>query len=427
MKKKIGITLAVIALLVCIISVVCLAGCNEKVTAEKAQEATEANWAKIDGKKTATTTIKIDGAEIALGVDGDEKAASITAGAEVKLTRTWENGELTINIEAHPTNIDFNLDGIPGVEDILFGKDGLLNAYVNMSKLKDLKFTGTAFYKYGSEDKTIGVKDLKVSGLASALPIVVSSNPDANITDAEYAIKFMNNKTGKYEPEVSFNLDGIDLSMVDSFGIFKKGYSLDLVGIIEDLLLNQTLLDFESDSASYADGSYSSTVSFTNNFNFVKDVWNNIDEKTGMTALNTLLGNATIDVSDMGTEGDPSDDVKIELGSVLKKLLGKDTFNTLIDDVLGLFSGKMTTTGKVEDGIFTSLTSTLSDVKLSLDKDQVAAITDEVSRVISALAAGGKVDPTVSSLVPTVINAIAGGEAYISLGRIVVSSSFNVA
>lgn len=426
MKKKIGITLAVIALLVCIISVVCLAGCNEKVTAEKAQEATEANWAKIDGKKTATTTIQISGAEIALGVDGDEKAASITAGAEVKLTRTWENGELTINIEAHPTDIDFNLDGIPGVEDMLFGKEGLLNAYVNMSKLKDLKFTGTAFYKYGSEDKTIGVKDLKVSGLASALPIVVSSNPNANITDAEYAIKFMNNKTGKYEPEVSFNLSSIDLSAVANYGIFKEGYSLDLVGIIEDLLLNQTLLDFESDSASYADGSYSSTVSFANNFNFVKDVWNNIDEEAGLLAINALLGKAAITVSDMDTP-DPFDDVKIELGSVLKKLLGKDTFNTLLDDVLGLFSGKMTTTGKVEDGIFTSLTSTLSDVKLSLDKDQVAAITDEVSRVISALAAGGKVPAAVSSLVPTVINAIAGGEAYISLGRIVVSSTFNVA
>ena len=47
MKKKIGITLAVVVLLVCVISVAALAGCKEKVTAEHAQAATEANWAEI--------------------------------------------------------------------------------------------------------------------------------------------------------------------------------------------------------------------------------------------------------------------------------------------------------------------------------------------------------------------------------------------
>ena len=37
MKKKIGITLAVVMLLVCIISVACLAGCKEKQAGRQAQ------------------------------------------------------------------------------------------------------------------------------------------------------------------------------------------------------------------------------------------------------------------------------------------------------------------------------------------------------------------------------------------------------
>ena len=63
MKKKIGITLAVVVLLVCVISVAALAGCN-KITAENAQEATEANWTEISNK-SAKTSVTITDAKIA--------------------------------------------------------------------------------------------------------------------------------------------------------------------------------------------------------------------------------------------------------------------------------------------------------------------------------------------------------------------------
>ena len=165
MKKKIGITLAVVVLLVCVISVAALAGCN-KITAENAQEATEANWAEISNK-SATTTVDIKNAEIALGVNGDSKAVSITASAQVTLNRTWKDGVLTIDVTAKPTAVDFSVN----VGTDLAGTiKNLLANTVNFDKLTGLEFKAQAFYNYGSEEKTIGVRNMTVSGLASAIP-----------------------------------------------------------------------------------------------------------------------------------------------------------------------------------------------------------------------------------------------------------------
>ena len=130
MKKKIGITLAVVVLLVCVISVAALAGCN-KITAENAQEATEANWAEISNK-SATTTVKINNAEIALGVNGDSKAVSITASAEITLNRTWADGVLTIDVTAKPTAVKLHVDAMGLTEASIMG---LIDDYVNFDKL----------------------------------------------------------------------------------------------------------------------------------------------------------------------------------------------------------------------------------------------------------------------------------------------------
>ena len=426
MKKKIGITLAVVVLLVCVISVAALAGCNEKVTAENAQAATEANWAEIDNK-SATTTVNINNAEIALGVNGDSKAVSITASAQVTLNRTWADGVLTIDVTAKPTAIGLSVDITGDGRDDLGGTiKTLLAKTVNFDKLTGLEFKAQAFYNYGSEEKTIGVRDMTVSGLASAIPAVVSGNPTANITDKPYAIKFMNSSSGQYESQVSFDLASIDLSGAQAIldSVFGKDYNLDLVGIIEGLLLNQTMLDFsDATKATYTDGKYENNVKVTDNLNFITEIWNQISSG-GKEMVGTLLGGAEITV-DEGDKNDTEDDVKINVGNVLKNILGVTSLNNLLPDLLAKVEGNMSVKGAVEDGIFTSLNATLSGTRISLTAANVDYIVDNVVNVV--LPTIGNIPENINGVIKQVVDVIAEGSAYISLGTITVNSTFATA
>ena len=422
MKKKIGITLAVVVLLVCVISVAALAGCN-KITAENAQEATEANWAEISNK-SATTTVKINNAEIALGVNGDSKAVSITASAEVTLNRTWKDGVLTIDVTAKPTAVKASVN--VNNSDLWPTIAGFLTNTVNFDKLTGLEFKAQAFYNYGSEEKTIGVRNMTVSGLASAIPAVVKGNPTANITDQPYAIKFMNSSSGQYESEVSFDLASIDLSgaknILDS--VFGEGYNLDLVGIIEGLLVNQTMLDFsDATNAAYADGQYQNNVKVTDNLNFITEIWNQISSD-GKEMVGTMLGGAEITVDDKGTK-DTDDDVKINIGNVLKNILGVTSLNNLLPDLLGKVEGTMSVSGAVEDGIFTSLNATLSGTRIALTQANVEYIVENVANPVIASIDG--TDSTVQGVIDQVLPVITEGSAYISLGTITVNSTFATA
>lgn len=423
MKKKIGITLAVVVLLVCVISVAALAGCKEKVTAENAQAATEANWAEIDNK-SATTTVNINNAEIALGVNGDSKAVSITASAQVTLNRTWADGVLTIDVTAKPTAIGLSVDITgDGKDDLGSAIKTLLTKTVNFDKLTGLEFKAQAFYNYGSEAKTIGVRNMTVSGLASAIPAVVEGNPTANITDQPYAIKFMNSSSGQYESEVSFDLASIDLSGAQAIldSVFGKDYNLDLVGIIEGLLLNQTMLDFSNaTSAAYADGQYQNNVKVTDNLNFITEIWNQISSG-GKEMVGTLLGDAAIPV-DEGDKNDPDDDIKIKVGDLLKNILGVTSLNNLLPDLLGKVEGTMSVSGAVEDGIFTSLNATLNGTRISLTQANVEYIVDNVANPI--IASIDNISKDVQKIIDQVLPVITKGSAYISLGTITVNSTF---
>ena len=422
MKKKIGITLAVVVLLVCVISVAALAGCN-KITAENAQEATEANWAEISNK-SATTTVKINNAEIALGVNGDSKAVSITASAEITLKRTWADGVLTIDVTAKPTAVKASVN--VNNSDLWPTIAGFLTNTVNFDKLTGLEFKAQAFYNYGSEEKTIGVRNMTVSGLASAIPAVVSGNPTANITDKPYAIKFMNSSSGQYESEVSFDLASIDLSGAQAIldSVFGQGYNLDLVGIIEGLLVNQTMLDFsDATNAAYADGQYQNNVKVTDNLNFITEIWNQISSD-GKEMVGTMLGGAEITVDDKGTK-DTDDDVKINIGNVLKNILGVTSLNNLLPDLLGKVEGTMSVSGAVEDGIFTSLNATLSGTRIALTQANVEYIVKNVANPV--IASIGGIDSTVQGVIDQVLPVITEGSAYISLGTITVNSTFATA
>ena len=423
MKKKIGITLAVVVLLVCVISVAALAGCKEKVTAENAQAATEANWAEIDNK-SATTTVNINNAEIALGVNGDSKAVSITASAQVTLNRTWADGVLTIDVTAKPTAIGLSVDITgDGKDDLGSAIKTLLTKTVNFDKLTGLEFKAQAFYNYGSEAKTIGVRNMTVSGLASAIPAVVEGNPTANITDQPYAIKFMNSSSGQYESEVSFDLASIDLSGAQAIldSVFGKDYNLDLVGIIEGLLLNQTMLDFSNaTSAAYADGQYQNNVKVTDNLNFITEIWNQISSG-GKEMVGTLLGDAAIPV-DEGDKNDPDDDIKIKVGDLLKNILGVTSLNNLLPDLLGKVEGTMSVKGAVEDGIFTSLNATLNGTRIALTQANVEYIVENVANPV--IASIDKISEDVQKIIDQVLPVITEGSAYISLGTITVNSTF---
>ena len=406
MKKKIGITLAVIALLVCIISVVCLAGCKEEVPVETAQATTETNWAKINNK-TATTSIQIQNAELSLG-DG---AMSITASAQIDLVRTWKDGVLTIDITAKPTDIDYDFGSLDSVVD------GLIGSYVNFDKLTGLEFKGQAYYNYGSKDKTIGVRNMSVTGLKSAIPALT----DKNITDEAWEIAFMID--GQRVTDVSYNLselngllEGGDIG--DYIGmIFDENYTLDLNAIIDDLLLNQTLLDFsDSSKATLAEGSYKNSVSALDNLNFLMNVWNNISE-----AGNDLVSGLLSDEEAMNNliPLDDSGENYVALGTILKALVPdfSDAIPSLIENITE--DKQMNVSGTIADGIFKNLNMQTNDFRIVLDKDQVKTITDEVSRVLEVLG--------VELPIGSIIDAVAGGEAYLSLGNVVVNSTFTVA
>ena len=401
MKKKIGITLAVVMLLVCIISVACLAGCKEKVTAENAQTATEANWAKIDNK-SATTTVTITDAEIALGVEGNTKAASIKASAQIDLVRTWKDGVLTIDITAKPTKIDLAVkvggDMTKTVKDVL-------KAWVDLDKLTGIEFKGQAFYNYGSEEKTIGIRNLSVTGLKSAIPAL----KDENITDEAWAIKF---KSGdSYVSEVSFDLGSIDLSGAQAIldSVFGEGYQLDLVGIVEGLLVNQTMLDFsKSANAAYADNYYENNgLKVTENFNFVKEIWDQIGDKS---IIEGLLSQAKIKIGDH----------EVSLPKLVKSILGVNTLGNLLDDVFKRVEGTMSVSGDVDGGVFTNLYATISGTKVSLTN---ANVTTLVTEIVNPLLASIE---NIPDAIAPVIPAVTKGAAYISLGTITVDSTFTV-
>ena len=410
MKKKIGITLAVIVLLVCMISVVALAGCN-KVKVDNAQEASEANWAKKDSK-TATTSVTITDAKIALGVEGDKEAISITASAKVDLHRKWENGTLTIDIVAQPT--DFKIELSNPALNTLIGKfiDGE-NALINQSAMSKIKFTGQAFYNYGGETtKNIGVRNLQVEGLAQAIPALKEI-----ITEDPWPIYFDNNRTTR---EVSYDVTKINGLLSEGTvgkvigGIFNEDYTLDVVSIIDDLLLNQTLLDFsDPTNASLTDGQYTNTVSALDNLDFLMDVWNNISAD-GKAMLQEFVGpESEIEIGDF----------TLPIGKILSIFLSADQFGDLLPNLLkeAVTDGRMSVTGTVEDNMFKDLHMTTTGVSIDLDNAQV---TDLIGVIESLLPGGGiKIDGEPLDIAG-IINAVADGSAYVSLGTIKVDSNF---
>ena len=370
--------------------------------------ATAANWQRYNNK-SATTTVTITDAEIALGVNGSEKAVSIKASAQIDLVRTWKDGVLTIDITAKPTKIT----------PVVLDKDltdtvlGMLEKTVNLSKLTSLTFTGQAFYNYGSEEKTIGVRNLKVTGLKSAIPAL------KDVTD-DWDIKF---KSGEeYVSEVSYNLSSLDLANNPTVGgilkgLFNEGYNLDLIGIIEGLLLNQTMLDFSNASgAAYENNHYeASGIKVSDNLNFISEVWNQIKDKE---ALNDLIGDLAIDDVKIGNAV-----VDIPVAGILKQIIGKDTLANLLPDLLAKIEGNMSVSGDVDGGVFTSLDATLAGTKISLTQDNVNYI---VESVVNPILGGISMDPTVKGIVDNVIKGVTEGSAYISLGTITVSSTFTV-
>lgn len=406
MKKKIGITLAVIALLVCIISVVAFTACKETST----QEAAEAAWAEISNK-SAKTTVKIEGVEVAIGVDGNDKAISVVADAQIDLVRTWKDGVLTIDITAKPTKVELKLnafiDGLVG---------GLIKNYVNFDKLSGLEFKGQAFYEYGDPDKTIGIRNMSVTGLRSAIPALT----DKNITDEPWEIAFMIDE--QRVTEVSYPVAKLNgLIMEGEVGavvsqLFNEDYTLDLGAIIDDLLLNQTLLDFSNeDNANNADGTYTNSVSALDNLNFLMNVWNNISAD-GMNALNAII---SPDMEIEVTEG-----VFLPVGQILGVFLDDSEFTNLLPNLLENLitkKGTMSVNGTIENDIFTSLNMTIQNAEIDLSQDQVNSIANIVLGMLEGVVDFGNFD------VKGLVEQIAGGDAYIDFGKITVESTFTVA
>lgn len=407
MKKKLGITLAVVVLLVCVISVACFAACKQtvEVTKDNAQAATKTNWAEIDSK-SAKTTISLSGVTISLA-DGD---ITISAGADITLDRKWEGGTLTIGVTAKPKDVTVKLGDLSFLETTIAG-------FVNFEKLNDLTFTGEAFYNYGT-DKTIGVRNMSVSGLKSAIPAL----DDPNISDAAWEIQFDTNGDGNWEKEVSTSLNGLnDLVKEGTVGstiskLFPEDYTLDLVSIIEGLLVNQTMLDFSDTTNATFDGTtYQNKVSALDNLNFLMNVWNQITDG-GKDVLALLLPKAGIPIEANGHKAD------IKIGEILTGLginvanLVPSLLETLVTD------GTMSVSGTVTDGYFSNLKANISGVSVNLSEQQVGVITSTVSQLLEDL------EVSIQDIdIGNIIDIVAGGAASISLGTIQVNSTYTVA
>lgn len=393
MKKKVIISMAVVALLVCLVTVLCLSGC---VNASNAPEKTSEAWSKIDNK-TATSVVTIKNAELSLG-DGKLTAK---ASAEVKLTREFSGGNMTMKIEAGLTA--FELGGSdPTIANMVNAAAG---AFVNFDELKNLKITGTVFYNAAEEGKPIGIKDLKVKNLATAIPAIKGVNDD-------WDIKFSDGNGG-YTSEVSYPIGNLNEQLTSGTaasivnGLFPDG--LDVLGMIDDLLLDQTMLDFSNkDNAAYKKGVYTNEVAATDNINFLLSLWNGLMSSNKAMVLG-LLGDVEIKEA---TETEPA----ITIMDVLEDLgIANDPINDLINNCMN--KGKMTVEGKIDSKIFTELKATISGVKLTLDADQVEAVVGLVTTLI----------PSIPSNVTEIINKVAGGEAYLSLGTITVNNTYTVA
>ena len=187
--------------------------------------------------------------------------------------------------------------------------------------------------------------------------------------------------------------------------------------ILLSLLLNQTMLDFSNaTNAAYADNHYENNgIKVTENFNFVKEIWDQIKDKE---ALNALIGDLAIDDVKIGNAV-----VDIPVAGILKQIIGKDTLANLLPDLLAKIEGNMSVSGDVDGGVFTSLDATLAGTRISLTQDNVNYI---VENVVNPILGGISMDGTVKGIVDNVIKGVTEGTAYISLGTITVSSTFTV-
>ncbi len=382
------------------------------VTAKNAYEKTAENWDKYSNK-SAVTTVTISGAEIAIGVNGDKKAVVFSFDAHVELIRTWKNGILTIDITAKPTEVELKLnsflEGIAG---------GIISQYFNVDEFTGLELTAQVYYEYGTSDKYIGVRDMSISGLASAIPAL---SYDPEISDEPYEIKF---KVGEeYVTEVSYPLAELDEAIQNldiGMWLFNEDYTFDPVGIFEDMLLGQTALDFgDPTNATFGSGRYSNSVSALDNLNFLMNVWNNISE-TGNELISGLLSDeAAMDQLFAFNYSDENYVNFVHLSGILNAFIPdfSNAIPSLIENITE--DTQMSVQGTVASGIFSKLTMQMSDFRIVFDETQVKAITDEVARILEVLGVGLSVG--------NILNEVMGGEAYFSFGNVTVNSTFSVA
>lgn len=399
------------------------------MTAQNLPAITSNNWGKITNK-TASTTITITDAEIALGVKDNDTSAYLRVSAQIDLERTWRNGVLTIDVAAELTKVELFMKAGHGSDatNITSAVKSLLSSIgINIDDFDGLKLSAQIFYYYGRRDKTIGIRDMAISGLASALPVVVQGNPGTEITDEPFLILFTDNNTGEMTDEISYNLmniqdiintDGTIMQLISI--LFGEDYELDFIGMVEDLIMGQTMLDFSNaDNALYRGNSYTNTVKATDNLHFISEVWNDILDKEQVAGLvEGLVFYCDIN----NTQTNPDDDVAIDAGALIKNILGVANLNNLIPDLFNKIEGEMTVSGVVEGGIFTSLNATIENARLSLTQDNVDYI---LQNIYIPLIDGFKAMANDAQLVlKKVAEAITDGDAYISLGTITVSSTF---
>ena len=154
-------------------------------------------------------------------------------------------------------------------------------------------------------------------------------------------------------------------------------------------------------------------VSALDNLDFLMDVWNNISAD-GKAMLQEFVGPASeIEIGDF----------TLPIGKILSIFLSADQFGDLLPNLLkeAVTDGRMSVTGTVEDNMFKDLHMTTTGVSIDLDNAQV---TDLIGVIESLLPGGGIVIDGAKLDIAGIIDAVADGSAYVSLGNIKVDSNF---
>ena len=383
------------------------------ITAENAATLTQEMWAELDDKSASTTIILNDFTFAIAGGD-----MSFTTGLRLALDRNWSNGVMTMDVTAQLQNPQLDLGQLPVLGSIL-------SSFIDIDELDNLVFEFQIFYEYENPDRIIGIKDIYITGLKSAIPGIV----DPDITDAPWHIMFDVDGDGEKENKVSTSLTALNEELtIGTAGsiiskLFNEGYVPDLTTVVDHVLLNQTMLNFgDTANAEYDNGTYTNRVDALDNIGFIMDIWNELTTEGKEMVKFLLVGEKGVDDAiELPVVG--IRDVYFNLEVILEAIIPNpdNLLPSLIDNIVT--GGEMNVNATVNRnlGIFSALSASISGGRIDLNQDHVNAIGQAISEMFYDM--DGILSPGMA--IYQLIDLFCDGEAWFDLGTLKVNTTYS--